>query len=59
MIAETTGRSQAEVRLSLKTSNPQGRFVRPEEVAEAVLWLCSGGAAAVTGQAIAISGGEV
>ena len=59
VIAETTGRSEAEARRSLLASNPQGRFIRPEEVAEAVLWLCSAGAAAVTGQAIAISGGEV
>ncbi len=59
VIAETTGRSEAEARRSLQASNPQGRFVQPEEVAEAVLWLCSAGASAVTGQAIAISGGEV
>lgn len=59
VIAETTGRSEAEARQSLQRSNPQGRFVQPEEVAEAVLWLCSEGAAAVTGQAIAIAGGEV
>ncbi len=59
VIAETTGRSEAEARRSLLASNPQGRFVQPEEVAEAVLWLCSAGASAVTGQAIAIAGGEV
>ncbi|MDJ0944723.1 MAG: SDR family NAD(P)-dependent oxidoreductase [Kiloniellales bacterium] len=59
VIAEATGRSEAEARRRLQASNPQGRFVRPEEVAEAVLWLCSIGAAAVTGQAIAIAGGEV
>jgi NAD(P)-dependent dehydrogenase (short-subunit alcohol dehydrogenase family) len=31
----------------------------PEEVAEAVLWLCSGAASFVTGQAVAIDGGYV
>ncbi len=37
--------------------NPLGRFVRPEEVAETVAWLCSPAAGAITGQAIAIDGG--
>ena len=35
------------------------RLVQPQEVASAVLWLCQGDAAAVTGQDISISGGEV
>jgi NAD(P)-dependent dehydrogenase (short-subunit alcohol dehydrogenase family) len=33
--------------------------VLPEEVADAVAWLASPGAAAITGQAIVIAGGEV
>jgi NAD(P)-dependent dehydrogenase (short-subunit alcohol dehydrogenase family) len=43
---------------SLREVNPQGRFIQPEEIAETVLWLCSDGAASVTGQAISLSGGE-
>ena len=43
---------------SLAAANPQGRFIEPDEVAAAVLWLCSDGAASITGQAISISGGE-
>ncbi len=39
--------------------NPLGRLIRPEEVADAVLWLAGPGAAGVTGQAIAVAGGEV
>jgi len=39
--------------------NPQGRLINPSEVAEAVLWLCSEGARSVTGQAIAVAGGEI
>ena len=31
----------------------------PAEVADAVLWLCGEGAGAITGQAIAVAGGEV
>lgn len=55
-IAAKTGRSEAEARAVL--ANPQGRFVTPEEVAGAVLWLVSDAARSVTGQAISISGGE-
>ena len=57
-IAEKTGRSAAEARESLVSTNPQGRFIQPEEVAASVLWLCSKAAGSITGQAISISGGE-
>lgn len=58
-IVQKTGKSEAEARAALTSRNPQGRMVRPEEVANAVLWLCLPGAEAVTGQAVAIAGGEV
>jgi NAD(P)-dependent dehydrogenase (short-subunit alcohol dehydrogenase family) len=57
-IVETTKRSETDVRATLGQSNAQGRLVQPSEVADAVLWLCSDAAATVTGQAIAVSGGE-
>lgn len=57
-ISEMTGRSAAEARKSLVSTNPQGRFIQPEEVAASVLWLCSEAAASITGQAISVSGGE-
>jgi NAD(P)-dependent dehydrogenase (short-subunit alcohol dehydrogenase family) len=57
-IVKTTERSAAEIRTALAARNPQGRFVQPQEVADAVLWLCSGASAAITGQAISVSGGE-
>lgn len=57
-IVEKTGRSADEARASLVAANPQGRFVQSEEVAATVLWLVSGQAASVTGQAISVSGGE-
>ena len=49
----------AEVRAELVRTNPQGRFVQPAEVAEAVHWLCLPEAAAITGTAIPIAGGEI
>jgi NAD(P)-dependent dehydrogenase (short-subunit alcohol dehydrogenase family) len=57
-ITEATKRSAADVRATLAASNPQGRLIQPQEVADAVLWLCSGATAAITGQAISVSGGE-
>jgi NAD(P)-dependent dehydrogenase (short-subunit alcohol dehydrogenase family) len=57
-IVQATGRSEAEARATLAVNNPQGRFVRPQEVADAVLWLCADASAAITGQAISVSGGE-
>ncbi|MDG4884564.1 SDR family NAD(P)-dependent oxidoreductase [Mesorhizobium sp. WSM4884] len=57
-IVERTGRSVDEARASLAATNPQGHFIQPEEVAEAVLWLCSDAARSITGQAISVSGGE-
>ncbi len=57
-IVRKTGKSQAEARAALAASSPLGRFVRPEEVAAAALWLCGPGSDAVTGQAIGVNGGE-
>ena len=57
-IMKTTGRSEAEARKSLARSNPQGRFIQPEEVAASALYLCGDDAHGITGQALSISGGE-
>jgi NAD(P)-dependent dehydrogenase (short-subunit alcohol dehydrogenase family) len=57
-IVATTKRSEAEARALLAARNPQGRFIAPREVADTVLWLCTEGAASITGQAISLSGGE-
>jgi NAD(P)-dependent dehydrogenase (short-subunit alcohol dehydrogenase family) len=54
-----TGRSREQAVAELSKHNPQARLVTPSEVADAVLWLCGEGASAITGQAIAVAGGEV
>jgi NAD(P)-dependent dehydrogenase (short-subunit alcohol dehydrogenase family) len=58
-IMAKTGRTREQAKADLLRSNPQGRVVQPEEVAESVRWLCSAAACSVTGQAIALSGGEI
>jgi NAD(P)-dependent dehydrogenase (short-subunit alcohol dehydrogenase family) len=58
-IVAKTGRSRDEALRELTRFNPQQRLVEPQEVADAVLWLCGDGARSVTGQAIAVAGGEV
>jgi len=58
-IMKKTGRNREQAISELSKHNPQGRLVTPQEVADAVLWLCGEGAAAITGQAIAVAGGEV
>ena len=58
-IRARTGRDLDTAAAELLRHNPQGRLVDPGEVADAVAWLCEEGSAAVTGQAIAIAGGEV
>ena len=58
-VVAKTGRSEQEARAAFVQSNPQGRLVAPQEVADAVAWLCSEGASAITGQALSVSGGEV
>ncbi|MFM0197737.1 SDR family NAD(P)-dependent oxidoreductase [Paraburkholderia strydomiana] len=58
-ITSKTSRTEEQARESLLRSNPQHRFVSPEQVANAVLWLCQPGSDAITGQSVSISGGEV
>ena len=58
-IMKKTGRSHAQALAELAKHNPQGRLISPLEVADAVLWLCGEGAGAITGQAIAVAGGEI
>jgi NAD(P)-dependent dehydrogenase (short-subunit alcohol dehydrogenase family) len=58
-IIKKTGRSREQAIAELSKHNPQARLVTPQEVADAVLWLCGESASAITGQAIPVAGGEV
>lgn len=48
-----------EVEASLLQQQPIGRFGTPEEIAEAVIWLCSDAASFVNGHALVADGGFV
>jgi len=47
-----------ELEQLLPRLHPLGRFGTPEEVASAVIWLCSEGAGFVTGYSLLIDGGH-
>jgi NAD(P)-dependent dehydrogenase (short-subunit alcohol dehydrogenase family) len=50
---------QGEALAALEKMIPMGRVGRPEEIASAVLWLCSSAASYVTGQSISVDGGFI
>ncbi|GFM28821.1 SDR family NAD(P)-dependent oxidoreductase [Novosphingobium sp. PY1] len=43
----------------IDSMTPMGRFGKPEEIAEAVVWLCSDAASFVTGHPMVIDGGAI
>ncbi|GIV34426.1 MAG: short chain dehydrogenase [Chitinophagales bacterium] len=58
MIDRVTGRKK-EVEKAYENMEPIGRMGKPDEVAEAVVWLCSDAASFVTGAAIPVDGGWI
>jgi NAD(P)-dependent dehydrogenase (short-subunit alcohol dehydrogenase family) len=56
MIDRITGKDK-EVEKQYTDMEPVGRMGQPEEVAEAVIWLCSDAASFVTGAALPVDGG--
>jgi len=47
-----------EGRKAMISQEPVGRMGRPEEIASAVLWLCSDAASFVTGHTMVVDGGQ-
>ena len=57
-LEQKTGRGRDALLADFTRVNPLGRLIQPEEVAAAVLFLAGPGASGITGQALAIAGGE-
>jgi NAD(P)-dependent dehydrogenase (short-subunit alcohol dehydrogenase family) len=58
-ISGTTSLTPDEARAQLAATNPGGRLITPDEVAQVVAWLAGSDASAVNGQAIVVAGGAV
>jgi NAD(P)-dependent dehydrogenase (short-subunit alcohol dehydrogenase family) len=58
-IVKRTGRTESQAEEALARSSPLGRLLEPHEVADAVVFLASDGAAAINGQALVIDGGGI
>ena len=52
-------RRDAVVGEALASMHPMGRMGRAEEIAEAVVWLCSDAASSVTGHTLVVDGGNL
>lgn len=53
------GGTRDDALAALLSVNPQARLIDPEELAQTALWLCLPISASITGQALAIAGGEI
>jgi NAD(P)-dependent dehydrogenase (short-subunit alcohol dehydrogenase family) len=58
MVERVTSRRPGMVE-RMAVAMPIGRMGKPEEIAEAVVWLCSDAASFVTGHAMSVDGGAV
>jgi 3-hydroxybutyrate dehydrogenase len=58
-IVAKTGWSKEAAVAELVKHNPLGRLIAPEEVAAAVVFLCSPAASGITGTALTVAGGEL
>lgn len=58
MVDRVTGKDKT-VEKAYEDMEPVGRMGQPEEVAEAIVWLCSDAASFVTGDAMAVDGGWI
>lgn len=58
-IVEATGRSAQDSVSALAAGSPLGRLLDPQEVADAVVWLCSDAARSINGQTVVLDGGGI
>jgi NAD(P)-dependent dehydrogenase (short-subunit alcohol dehydrogenase family) len=57
MAARVTNNNTPDIIKAFMAAEPIGRLGKPEEIAAAVLWLCSPGASFMVGHAMAVDGG--
>ena len=57
MAVEVTKNYDSEIVKAMLAREPIGRFGEPEEIAAAVVWLCSPAASFMVGHAMAVDGG--
>jgi 3-hydroxybutyrate dehydrogenase len=58
-ITAKTGRTREQALADMLKDEPLGRLITPQEVAAAVLFLCSAEASAITGTTLTVAGGEI
>jgi len=58
-MAEKVMNSDPNLKAYVESMQPMGRVGQPEEIAQAVVWLCSDAASFITGHALPIDGGLV
>ena len=56
-IVRKTGRTAEDARAAILATMPEGRFIQPEEVAQAVLRLAADASGTINGQAVVLDGG--
>lgn len=59
MIRDENGELTERARRTLERISPSGELIKPEQIAETVIWLSSAGSAKVNGQSVVIDGGGI